>query len=89
MSLLWKSVSGSRLALLTLLLLTLVSTFAFLTPKPVEAAVLTCPPDTYPGTVYSCYDANHNLICRDTCGSSDCDCTGAAYHTSFHICCSI
>ena len=72
-----------------LLLLILVSTFALLTPKTAAAAVLTCGPDTYPGTVYSCYDANHNLICRDACGSGDCDCTGAAYHTSIRICCGI
>lgn len=86
MNMLRKSVSGSRLALLILLLLTLVSAFALLTPKPVEA--LTCGPDSYPGTINSCYDANHNLICRSSCGDT-CDCTGAKYYTTIHTCCFI
>jgi hypothetical protein len=89
MNMLRKSVSGSRLVLLTLLLLTLVSTFTLLTPRMAQAAVTTCGPDSYPGTITACYDANHKLICRDSCGADDCDCTGAKYYTTIHTCCFI
>jgi hypothetical protein len=90
MNMLRKSVSGSRLVLLTLLLLTLVSTFTLLTPRMAQAAVITCSnPDSYPGTITTCYDANHKLICRDDCGEDDCDCTGAKYYTTIHTCCFI
>lgn len=89
MNMLRRSVSDSRLVLLTLLLLTLVSTFTLLTPRTAQAAVTTCGPDTYPGTITACYDANHKLICRDACGANDCDCTGAKYFTTIHTCCAI
>jgi hypothetical protein len=84
MDMLRKSVSGSRLALLTLLLLTLVSTFMLLTPKPAEAIL--CGSGSYPGSGTTCYDANHQPICSATCGDT-CDCTGAVYYRQFQTCC--
>jgi hypothetical protein len=85
-----KAISESRLALLTLLLLTLVSTFTLLTPKTAQAGIiLVCGPDSYPGTITACFDANHKIICSDSCGEGDCDCTGAKYFLTNHTCCYI
>jgi hypothetical protein len=84
MNLLRKTVLGSRLTVLALLLLTLVGVFVLMTPKSAEA-IVSCP-GGYVGLDTSCYDANHQLICESSCGDP-CDCTGAVTYRHFQACC--